>query len=64
MEIVKAKTADATIDLGHARPRRRRTAIGLLRVQAERRRLGANIFVVASLIGVVALAAGLALLAR
>jgi hypothetical protein len=63
MEIVMVQTAETTIATQALR-RRKRTAFGHLRVRAERRRLGANIFVAASLVGVVALAAGFALLAR
>jgi hypothetical protein len=60
---MKANMADAKPTPGQA-SRRERTAFSQLRERAEHRRRSANVFVVASLIGIVALAVGLALLAR
>jgi hypothetical protein len=60
----KVKTAGPTVELASVMRRRRRTAFGQLRKQAEHRRRGANLFVAASLMGIVALVAVLALLAR
>jgi hypothetical protein len=64
MDIVRETRPDTAIDLDQTPRYRRRTAFGQLRLQAERRRRRANLFVVVSLVGIAALAATFALLAR